>query len=168
MSTRPRRIQKPTWAERAVVTDRHVAGAVLQFVGVCGRGCIVSGLIIGELTVAGIAEDRAFKLVAIIEAERQFACVRIHSHRRRKVPERPLGPSWNGGIRTQVGGVPKLSEAIVVGVPLRIERSEEEKVILEMRNVAANFAIDVVLTLVQDIAQEVEALLCATLLIVGK
>src|SRR5215469_8317725 len=107
--------------------------------------------------------------MAIIEAEGKFACVRIHFHRHREVPEGRLGPSWNGASRTQVRGIPKLSEAIVVGVPLRIERSEEENVILETRNVATKFCVDVVLTLVEDLAQEVESLLCATLrIIVGR
>src|SRR5207249_7933281 len=63
--------------------------------------------------------------------------------------------------RTAIGRIAELSKLVVVPVPLRVERSEEEQMVLEAGNVAAELGVRVVVALVQDLALQIKALLAA-------
>ena len=50
-----------------------------------------------------------------------------------------------------------MRELVVVGIPLRIKRSEEENMVLSSRNVAAQLGIRVIVALMENLALQIEA-----------
>src|SRR2546429_1041194 len=98
--------------------------------------------------------------MVVVQPESQLTRIRIHADGHLIVAQARLRRSGKT-CRTVIGRIAVLSELVVVPVPLRVERSEEEQMVLEAGNVAAELGVRVVVALVQDLALQIKALLAA-------
>jgi len=64
----------------------------------------------------------------------------------------------------QVGGVAELGELILVAVPLRIEGSEKEELVLKAGNRPSNLSVQIIIALVKDLTLKVEPFVDAAVL----
>src|SRR5882724_2285920 len=158
VSERERGIDQPTRAQRSVIPNHKIAGAVLQLVeGGFRRGDQSIVTVGGLISVGGITENRPFDLVIVVDLEGYFASVRVHLDGDADIAKEILrGSSARDG--TCVRRITELSELIVVGIPLRVERTKEEEMILHAGNVATDLGIYVVLALMKNLALQIETL----------
>src|SRR5207248_8790541 len=103
---------------------------------------------------------RPLELVVVVHPESELARIRIYADGYRIVAQMRLRRSRQT-CRTEIGWIAIQGELVVVPVPLRVERSEEEQMVLEAGNVAAELDVRVVVALVQDLALQIKALLAA-------
>ena len=99
--------------------------------------------------------------MVVVQPVGSLARVRVDLNGFVKISQMRLGRA-SQACGTEIGRIAVLSKLIVVGVPLRVERSVEEQMVLESGNVASNLSIQVVIALVKDLALEVKAFLAAT------
>ena len=99
--------------------------------------------------------------MVVVHPESELARIRIYADGHRIVAQVRLRRSRQT-CRTEIGRIAIQCELVVVPVPLRVERSEEEQMVLEAGNVAAQLGVRVVVALVQDFALQVEVRLTRT------
>src|SRR6266487_1137094 len=85
----------------------------------------------------------------VVHFERQFSSVGVNVVVEFRIPQRSVGESVTG--RYELGELP------VVTVERRIERPEEEQLVLESRDMSAEFRVSIKVGLMQVAALQIEA-----------